>query len=317
MHKETIEVFLNRYRYILTVVLCLAGIGIEIYYSICDEACSYLTGNLFNIPLEYIGIGYMILLIILVILKKGLLLVMSLSAGIGIEFYLVGFQIWHRVYCPYCLAFGGILMVTFLLNFTIRLKKLAILCAVIGLIFFAIFFKGTATPLYAADLPIPEFGKGTIRVRLYTDYFCPPCRAMEPKIEPILTDLVKNNTINLTFIDTPSSSTSAMYARYFLFIMKERRDFEHALLARSVLIGAALKKIRDQAKLEDYLKDKWLIYKPFDTKPVFDIMNSYLKADRINATPTCVIENQERKEIHVGGVEIIKALENINKKLQK
>lgn len=306
-------IFFKKNRYILTTILCLAAIGIEIYYSICDEACAYLKGSLFSIPLEYIGIGYMILLIVLALLKKELFLTLLLSAGIGIEFYLVGFQIWHNIYCPYCLAFGGILMVIFILNLNMRLKKLVILSAVIGLILFAIFFRGSATPLYASDLPVPEFGKGQIKVRLYTDYFCPPCRALEPKMEPILTELVGNGTIHLTFVDTPSSGVSAMYARYFLFIMNEKRDFEHALLARSVLIGAALKKIKDHSKLEEYLKEKWIRFKPFDAKPVFDIMNGYLKGDRINSTPTCIIENQGKKGQYVGAAEIIKALENIKR----
>ncbi len=304
-----------KYRYIITIILSLIAIAIEIYYSICDEACSYLKGELFGIPLEYIGIGYMIFIIILAMLKKDLPLVILLSSGMGIEIYLVGFQVWHSIYCPYCLAFGGILMLIFLLNFTMRMKKIIILSAIIGIVFFSIFFRGMATPLYAQDTPFPEFGKGPIKVRLYTDYFCPPCRAMEPKIEPILTELVNKNLITLTFIDTPASSTSAMYARYFLYIIHEKKDLDNALLARSVLIGAALKKIKEQAKLEAYLHEKWVKFKPFDTKPVFDMMNSYLKGDRIKATPTCIIDRNGRKEEYVGGVDILKALENIKKNI--
>lgn len=309
--------FLKKYRYLLTIILCIAAICIEVYYTICDEACSYLKGGIFSIPLEYIGMGYMVLLIILVFLKKDLLIVLLLSAGVGIEFYLVGFQIWHRVYCQYCLAFGGILVVIFLLNFNMRLKKFITLWAIVGFVFFAIFFKGTATPLYASDLPVPEFGKGPIKVRLYTDYFCPPCRAMEPKVEPILTELVKKDVIKLTFVDTPFSSVSALYARYFLFILNEKKDLDLAMLARAVLIGASLKKIKERAKLEEYLKDKRIKFKSFDTKPIFDIMNNYLKTDKINSTPTCIIEGQGKKEQYVGGSEILKALEGIKQNLKR
>jgi len=315
MDKDALNTFLKKCRYILTVILCLAAIGIEIYYSICDEACSYLKGDLFGIPLEYIGIGYMILLILLSLMKKDLPLVILLSGGMGIELYLVSFQIWHNVYCPYCLAFGGLLVVIFLLNFRMRLKKIIILLAAIGLIFFSIFFKGAVAPLYAAEMqmPIPEFGKGPIKVRLYTDYFCPPCRTIEPKIEPILTELVNKNIITLTLVDAPSSTTSAMYNRYFLFIINENRDLENALLARSVLIGAALRKIKEQTRLEGYLNDKWIRFKPFDTKPILDMMNNYLKADRINATPSCIIENQGQKKQYAGEIEVLSALEDIRK----
>ena len=35
------------------------------------------------------------------------------------------------------------------------------------------------------DPPFPSYGSGPVEVRLYTDYFCPPCRAMEPAVEPL------------------------------------------------------------------------------------------------------------------------------------
>ncbi len=36
------------------------------------------------------------------------------------------------------------------------------------------------------ESPLSSFGSGTIKVRLYTDYFCSPCRDMEPDLEPLL-----------------------------------------------------------------------------------------------------------------------------------
>jgi len=255
----------------------------------------------------------MVLIIVLAIMKKDMGLTIFLSTGMGIEIYLVAFQVWQNIYCPYCLAFGGTLLVIFLLNFDIKMKKIMILFAILGIIFFSIFFNAAVTPLYAQDVNFPEFGNGPIKVRLYTDYFCPPCREMEPKIEALLTELINKNIITLAFIDTPFSSTSAMYARYFLFIIHEKKDIENAFLARSVLIGAALRKIKEQEKLEAYLHEKWVRFKPFDTKPVFNMMNSYLKSDRIKATPTCIIDKHGRKEEYVGGVEILNALKDIKK----
>lgn len=303
--------WVDRNRYILNVVLALIAVGIEVFYSICGGACSYLSGNLFGIDLQYIGIAFMVLIIVLSVIKKDYFLVIVLSAGVGVEFYLVGFQIYYDTYCPYCLIFGGIVMIMFLLNIRKALLKTAIISAAMILILFAIFFKGSATPVYAAETVLPSFGIGTIKVRLYTDYFCPPCRAMEPKIEPIITELVHKNIINLTFIDTPIYKHSALFARYFLYILNEKKDFELALLARAVLIGASLEKITDAPKMEEYLKGKGIKFKAFDTKPTVDIFNSYLKNDKINATPTCVIERDGKTEKVLGGPEIIAALERV------
>jgi thiol-disulfide isomerase/thioredoxin len=296
---------------IVNITLALLAIGIEVFYSICGGSCSYLSGYLFGIDLQYIGIAFMALIIFLNIIKKDLLLILALSAGIGIEAYLIGFQVWYNTYCPYCLAFGGVLMIMFFLNIRKTQIKQAILCMVASLIVFAFFFKGSVTPVYGADTLLPSFGTGTINVRIYTDYFCSPCRAMEPKIEPLLSELLKKNDINVTFVDVPFSRASVMYAKYFLYIINEKKDFDLALLARSVLIGASLEKITDQAKLEEYLKNKGLKFKPFDTKPTFDILNGHLKEDKIQSTPTCVIDRGGKTEQYNGGPEVISALERL------
>ena len=144
--------WLERKRHILNVMLACIAVALEVYYSICGDACSYLSGNLFGIGLQYIGIAFMALVILLSIIKKDLFLVSALSAGVGVEVYLVGFQVWYNTYCTYCLAFGGIIMVMFFLNLRKTLTKIAIISAVLAPILFAIFFKGSATPLYAETL---------------------------------------------------------------------------------------------------------------------------------------------------------------------
>ncbi len=317
MLKSIVLEWLNQKRYILNIVLALIAVAIEVYYSICGGACSYLSGNLFGIDLQYIGIAFMLLIIVLSVLKKDLLLVVALSAGIGVEIYLVVFQIWYDTYCPYCLAFGGVVVIMFLLNVSKKTLKTAIISAALILMLFSIFFKGSATPVYAAETFVPSFGTGAINVRLYTDYFCPPCRAMEPKLEPIITDMVHNNLINLTFVDTPIYKHSALYARYFLYILNEKKDFELALLARAILIGGSLEKIYEASKMEEYLRGKGIRFKAFDTKQTIDVYNNYLKKDKVNATPTCVIEKDGKTEKISGGPEIIAALERLKQESAK
>ena len=192
------------------------------------------------------------------------------------------------------------------------LKKISILFAVLLFVSLSSIVCADFDFLVKKDhSPLPSYGTWKILVRIYTDCFCPPCRAMEPKIDPILIGLVKKNIINLTFVDTPISKSSALYARYFLYIVNENKDFELALRARSVLIGASLEKITDQVKLKEYLKNKWMIFKPFDTKPAFDMLNGYLKEDKIHSTPTCVINLDGKVKQYTGGPEILSALERL------
>jgi thiol:disulfide interchange protein DsbA len=153
-----------------------------------------------------------------------------------------------------------------------------------------------------------SFGNGPMKVRLYADYFCGPCGSLEPKLENVINDLVKRNIINITFVDTPFHTYSPLYVRYFLYILNERKDLKHALFARNMLFEAAKSKVIEKEGLEAFLHKKGIRMKPFDVKPIFTILQGYLKEDKINSTPTCVVYSGEKKEIFNGAADIIKAL---------
>ena len=140
-------------RHIINIVFACAAIALEVYYSICAGACSYLQGSILGINLEYVGIAYMAAIILLSIVKKDDLLLVLLSAGVGIEFYLIGFQIWYDTYCPYCLAFAGIIFILFFLNAQRNRKMLSVVAMGLALILFSIFFKGSVVPSYALKVP--------------------------------------------------------------------------------------------------------------------------------------------------------------------
>ena len=299
-------------RVILNITLALISIGIIIFDRFCSGTCSYISGDLFGLDLRYFGLAFMVLIIILSLVKTDLILIMTLSAGVGVEIYLVGFQIWFNTFCPYCLAFGGMLLVLFLINIRKTQIKEAILSASVGLVLFAFFFNGSVTPAFADESIVPSFGEGKIQVRLYTDYFCPSCRALEPEIETVLSDLVKKNSITLIFVDTPVTKDSPLYARYFLYIMNAKKTMEQALLARSLLYGAAAEKRTEPEKLIEILNNKGVPYKSFEVKPIFEILNNYIREDRIRSTPTCVILLEGKTNHYKGKTNIIKALEQLN-----
>lgn len=151
IERGTMIRFIQSKRYILTIVLALIAVGIEYYYSICESSCTYLQGDIFGIGLQYVGIAFMACIILLSIFKKDLLLLFLLSAGVGVEIHLVGFQIWHNTYCFYCLAFGGVLIAQFLINVDWKWRKLIVAFVLAALLLFSIFFHGSVTPVYTFD----------------------------------------------------------------------------------------------------------------------------------------------------------------------
>ncbi len=291
----------------INIGLTVIGIIIALLYSACEESCTYLYGSLFGVKLNYLGIFYMGALALANFLRRNAISLILLSLGIGAELYLIGFQIMNSVYCYYCLSFGVVIFLLFALNFERSRKTFLTVGLFLGFILFLVLFQGTATPVYAADTLIPSFGNGHVQVRLYTDYFCKPCNTLEPKLEPVINDLVKKGVINITFVDAPVHKETTLYAKYFLYILNEKKEFKHALRARAILFEAAKQKITESKKLEAFIKKKGIGFKPFDVKPTFGIFSSYLKEDKINKTPTCIIDNRGKRN-RVIGDDILKVL---------
>jgi len=174
------------------------------------------------------------------------------------------------------------------------------------------FITSGALSAHGQDTPFPSYGSGSIQVRLYTDYFCPPCRGMEPALEPVLLDLVKRNRISLTLVDVPFSSNTPLYARYFLYALKAKNDFDHALKVRNILFAATTNRQNtSKEKIEELFRSKGIPYATIDPKPAFDQYNALIKEDKIDQTPSGVIVRSGKKETFVGGADIIQALKRL------
>ena len=298
-------------RHIANLILPLVGIGIIFYYSVCGQSCAYLKGGIFGINLKYLGLVFAGTLFFAALLKWETIHLLLLSAAVGTEGYLVAFQVRQGVYCPYCLCFGGVLLALFVLNFRVSRKVLVAVSIVLGFLLFALFFQGATRPVLADTVLMPSFGHGKVKVRIYTDYFCGPCSQLEPKLEGMLANLVKNNTASVTFIDTPIHAPTPTYARYFLYILNEKADFDYVLRMRAILFDAAKNNITEKEKLEEYLLKNQVRFRQLDTKPTFTALQRYLDEDGINSTPTVVIYNGQNRGVYKGGPEILKALDQL------
>ncbi len=181
------------------------------------------------------------------------------------------------------------------------------------LLLFLLVVSGPTPPVSAADPPLPAFGEGAVEVRVYTDYFCGPCRAEEQEVMAAITELVAKNRIRVIFIDTPLHPETVLYAGYFLAAVNAKREFGQAVKARTVLFEAAGLQIRGKDELESFLIKKGLEIRLLDTAPVFAIFSKYIKEDRINATPTVVIVGPQGKQIPGNKEQILKALRGLRK----
>ena len=140
---------------IINIVFPAIGIGLMIFYDVCETGCSSLQGTFMGLKLKVIGIIFMVVLLVLSLPPGGRnadfvrrLRMILLSGALGGETVLVRFQAVQDVYCYFCLAFGLCILILFVANFT-KVDRYWVLGGFLsGIAAFAIFFEGSVLPLY-------------------------------------------------------------------------------------------------------------------------------------------------------------------------
>jgi len=323
-----------RIKQIITILLALAGMGVEVYYAYCDTACAYLKGDLLGLDLKYIGVFYMAAIAVLSGTRNIPAVRMLLAAGLGGEIFLLGFQIRENIFCPYCLTFAACVAAAYGVHYEVpkmtgwkklfylpgevRLPPSAKSCPLIlfmlaGYGFMALTFSGSTLPVYAAEPGPAVYGRGDREIRVYTDYFCSPCRKAESRMEKLLTDIVKKRKGRILFIDTPIHEETILHAKYFIYILGAKPDaeFRAVLKFRRALFEAAEKEIKTENELREFLKERKIPFATLDARPYFKSYTGYIKEDRIQSTPTVVVVTREGKTSYGGADDIIHALEKI------
>ena len=313
----TTKEFIKRCRNIITIVLSLIGIGLMAYYDYCDTACSYLKGDIWGIDLKWLGIAYMTAIIAFAAFKQTPFVRALLAAGMGVEVHLYAFQMQNDVYCPFCLAFSVMLILSFIINYEVpsawrenrrrmwlyflgevdfpmfKINKLPLLLfSLLGYLTILFTFSGSVTPAYGQDATssVPTLGKGTYEVAIFADYFCPPCRRIDTKAEPLLKELLANGQVKITFVDVPFHSAASIYAKYYLYAANADSDTDNIFHVRKILFDAAqIKRIQKEEDLIAYLKNQKISWKIMDEKSIFQILSTIINKNNIKATPTCVI----------------------------
>ena len=342
----TIKESIKKYRTVITILLALAGIGLMIYYDYCDTACSYLRGDIWGFDLKWIGIAYMMVIIIFAALNQTQIVRIFLAAGLGVEVFLFSFQVKNNVFCPFCLAFAVMVIAAFIVNYEaspswhqnqrkmwlyflgevnfpmLKINRLSLLVVALAGYFFILFtFSGLALPAYAQDKEtvIPSLGKGSYEVLMFSNYFCPPCRRIDTKAKPLLKELLATGKVKITFIDVPFNKNTPIYAQIYLYAINAGATSEEVLRIRKTLFTAAqVKHIQSQDTLINYLKEEKIVGKQLDIKPVFTAWGNLIKKYNVRQTPTCFVKYSEKDtKKYVGDIEIWDGLTKFKNHLQK
>lgn len=302
---------IRKNRRLFTAFLAALGLGVVVFYAYCDTSCSYLQGDFLGLDLKYAGMIFMAGIILLTLLKQGKIVTVLLSAAIGAEFYLISFQFQKNVFCPYCLVFAAVIFSAFLVNYeseparglkrgiyrlgTVSTAGRSIPLAIpilLGYLFTVLTFSGSVTPAYGLEKPpVPSFGKGPQEVIIFTDYFCSPCRQLEPFIEPVLEELLSEGRVKVSFVDVPMHKLTPLYARYFLYAYNSAGSFRDVLHSRKVLfVLAAGNSAPDEEKLAASLQARGVKFQALNLSTAYDQLNRMIRRHNVRSTPTCVIK---------------------------
>jgi thiol:disulfide interchange protein DsbA len=161
---------------------------------------------------------------------------------------------------------------------------------------------------------IPSYGQGPHEVLIFSDYFCPPCQALEPQLEPVLDALYKKGRVKITFVDTPMHKETPLFAKFYLYAAKAAPDYRAAMRARQVLFALSGKEnvFWMDERIEEVFRKEKIAFTPFDFRTVQPELNRLMREHRVDATPTCVILSPGAKaEKHTGAGDILKGLRSL------
>ena len=292
------------------VFLALAGFGVLAYYSLCDTECRYLRGDILGVDLKILGYVFLSLVLLFIIRKDRGALGILLAAALGVEGFLVFFQVREEVFCPWCLAFALVVLLLFAVNYErpsrwekgydrllrslgeVSLPEIGIrrfpLWVPAGLGFALVFLSltGVSNPPEGLGRHVPVFGRGPVEVRLYTDYFCRPCQALEPRIYPLLEKLIHRYRIR--FVQVPHHSLTDRYFYRYLAAVNGGAGFARALEIRQILFQCAAAPV-DEAVLDRVFQRLGIAMVPYDTSLTMAERDWMLRDDKVVATPTLVV----------------------------
>lgn len=311
--QETI--FFNAISFFLFAGLVLTFISwLELCTETCTEAHNY---RFYGTKFEVFGGAYFILLNLVHLLSKkrrslSYIVLLLIAGGLGAE----SFFIWLQKsqigsFCPVCLAIAASLFMAGLLSLFLTvinrkpeggyMKNFGLISVFAFGLIMAFVGVTKINPLEAAQQEIKEqikFGKADspVEVYLFTDWTCPACRSLEPKLESLVNKI--GSLASFTFVDLAIHPETLNYSPYNLALMMNNKS--HYFKARDALTQLSLKtkKPTDKQVTEAVspigIKFQELGYE--DISLGMKYFEQLADKFKVEATPTLVIVNKDTKK---------------------
>ncbi len=291
----------------------LAGLILTIMelLKICTDACSETAAfTIFGINFGWFGLVFFSTVLISLAARKrlplaGLLLPLLFFGAAGAEMRFIWLQKYViGKWCPICLAIAAAVYLgsSALLYETIRrepmrtgFKKIAVMIVALVIGTIAATFGVVKESQAGLDLFLGK-AKSPVTVYFISDWFCPVCQQIEPRIEQIHASIV--NDARVSFIDYPIHAETNNFTPYNLqFLAFEKENYPKL---RSALATLAKKtKTPTQEQVQAAVSPYGVKLRQVNYADILYGMQTNLTTYRgfgVTATPTVVVENSKTKK---------------------
>lgn len=298
-----------------------AGLALSVIslLGICTEACKEAHEyQFFGLSIGGLGIAVFSSLILFHYLQWNWLVGMILGGAIGAEvvFLLIQYEIIGE-WCPVCVSIAACVGVAALIstlgyfaklgqNIKLGMKRMIsvqflkgftnVSCVVLGF-FMALFGVIRPETTFAdgtSENESPLFGNtdSPIEVYIVSDWFCPACKELEPKLEAILPKVMQKATV--IFVDRNIHPESMNYMPYNLSFMLKDKD-RYLSLRKELLKLTAKTKTPTPAQVQEAIASLGVEYQPLNFSDIDSghrFFQGIAKTFQIDSTPTVVIANK-------------------------
>lgn len=326
--------------YYVTTFFLTAALLLSIfsYMNMCTSACeSEHTYRLFGLPFEAVGIPFFAALLLLHTLgwRQRVLSRFKeylVAAALGAEVVFIAVQKFEvGSWCPLCLAIAATICLAawamawegrwrhreearishYEENSPMSYKRISLFAAALSgfLIAFAGISPGNAMEAVEKDVKDKlVLGKSSspIEIYIFTDWFCPPCRKLEPTLATLVPEVMKDARVS--FIDVAVHPESLDFVPYNMsFLIYNKPQY---LQLREVLEGMAKSnKKPTELQVKEAAQKIGVALQELDFADVaigLDYFQEMTKKFAIDGTPMVVIvnhkTNEQRKLEGLGGV---------------
>lgn len=278
---------------------------------ICTDACSETAKyNIFGLDFSWFGLVFFSVLLVLVLVRQRfagawLLLTALLFSAAGAELHFIWLQKYViKAWCPICLSIAAAVSLgaCILLYELFRrkpmknnLKHAAVMVAAFCIGLIAAIFGVTKESQAAPDFFLGN-AKSPVTVYFISDWFCPACRQLEPRIEQIHAALSKETRI--AYIDFPIHAETNNFTPYNLqFLAFEKQKY---LLLRAALTEVSKKtKTPTPEQIQAAVTPHGVKLRQMNYADILYGLQANLTTYRgfdVNATPSVVVANSRTRK---------------------